>query len=93
MQRCSELLEVIVSVEVQKEVVFQRIVVHAVQLVVVHDHVAVVEQVVLDEVGLPLLLVFIHVLVHVAVEGDLLVELEDVVHLLPDVTPLVLEVA
>lgn len=93
MQWCSELLKVIVSVEVQKEVVFQRIVMHSIQVVLVHHDIAVVQQVVLDEVGLPLLLVFVHVFVHVAVECNLLVELEDVVHLLPDVTPLVLQVA
>lgn len=71
---------------------FQRIVVHGVQVVLVHHDITLVQQVILDEVSLPLLLVFIHVFVHITVERYFLIELEDVIHLLSYVTPVVFQV-
>lgn len=68
---------------------FQSIVVYLVELVLIHGYITIVQQIIVDEVSFPFLLFFVHVFIHVAVERYFLVEVENVVDLLPNVTPLV----
>jgi len=67
-------------------------VVNIIQVIIIHDNITLVQQVVLNKVSFPFLLVFIHIFIHIPVKRYLLVELEDIIHLLPNVTPLVFEV-